>query len=107
MLVTYNADDKLKHSKTEWVSTSREAHPCLTWMQLGSSVTLWPLLQGARNEQTYFCGSAVLPANGHDLSFLSGLVAAAELGAPYPFPGNTEAHADYLRLRSMMLGLWA
>lgn len=107
MLVTYNADKKLEGVDTEWVSTSREAHPCLTFLQLGSSVMLWPVLQGARRDSTYFCGSAVLPANGHDLSFLSGLVAASELGAPYPFPNNKNAYSDYLRLRNMMLSIWA
>jgi hypothetical protein len=107
MLVTYNAEEKLKNTKTDWVSTSREAHPCLTFLQLGSSVMLWPVLQGARRDSTFFCGSAVLPANGHDLSFLSGLVAASELGAPYPFPNDKNALADFVRLRKMMLSIWA
>ncbi|GBG31197.1 L-amino-acid oxidase [Hondaea fermentalgiana] len=109
MLVSYNADSKLDAAGTdaEWVSTSREAHPCLTLFQLASSVVCWPFLQGARNGQTYFCGSAVLPANGHDLSFLSGVVAANELGAPYPFAHDPTAHDDYLRLRKLMLRFWA
>mmetsp|Transcript_4607 Transcript_4607/g.10064 ORF Transcript_4607/g.10064 Transcript_4607/m.10064 type:complete len:366 (-) Transcript_4607:58-1155(-) len=107
MLVTYNADKKLENEETEWISTSKEAHPCLTTWQMICSVILWPFLQGARNEQTYFCGSAVLPGNGHDLSFLSGLVAADEFGADYPFEDNENAKADYLRLRQMMLSIWA
>lgn len=109
MLVTYNADDKLDKAGTQadWVSTSREAHPCLTLFQLTSSVTGWPVLQGSRQGQTYFCGSAVLPANGHDLSFTSGVVAATQLGAPYPFEYDRDAHEDYMRLRSLMLQFWA
>ncbi|CAK9006429.1 8-desaturase) [Durusdinium trenchii] len=107
MMVTYNADKKLENVETEWVSTSREAHPCLTMKQLASSTTCWPMLQGARNGQTYFCGSAVLPANGHDMSFLSGLVAANELGAPYPFSHDPVATGDFERMRKLMLWFWA
>lgn len=106
MLVSYNADAKLEGLPTEWVSTSREAHPCLTLLQLGASVAAWPLLQGSRKGRTYFCGSAVLPANGHELSFVSGLVAASKLGAPYPFPEAQAARDDFDRLRSMMLRFW-
>ena len=36
----------------------------------------------------YFCGSTVTPGNGHDLSFLSGLVAASECGADFPYMGE-------------------
>jgi len=107
MLVTYNADKKLDGLDTEWVSTSREAHPCLTTWQMMSTTVLWPLLQGRRNAKCYFCGSAVLPGNGHDLSFLSGIVAATELGANYPFQKNKMAQQDFDRLRGMMLSAWA
>ena len=106
MLVSYNTEKELENEETEWVSTSREAHPCLTTWQMMASQILWPLLQGTRNGQTFFCGSAVTPGNGHDLSFLSGLIAASELGAPFPFSYNTEAAGDYERLRKMMFAFW-
>jgi len=102
MVVTYNADKKLENVDVQWVSTSREGHPCLTMLQLASSVAFWPLLQGQRAGQTFFCGSAVLPANGHDLSFVSGLAVAERFGAPYPFPGHLEAKDDLNKLNTIM-----
>lgn len=107
MLVSYNCEEKLRNVKAEWTVTSRDAHPCLTMWQSGTSVALWPLLQGFRNKQVYYCGSAFTPGNGHDLSLLSGFVVASELGAPYPFPESKEGSADFARLRRMMLGMWA
>jgi len=106
MLVTYNADKKLENEDTEWTVTSREAHPCLTTWQMFASNVLWPLLQGTRHQQTYFCGSACTPGNGHDLSFLSGLVAASQLGGDFPFDYDPNAKADFERLRSMMFSIW-
>lgn len=101
--VTYNGRQKLDNKEVEWISTSREAHPSLTMWHLFASQMLWPKLQGTRNGTTFFCGSAVTPGNGHDLSFLSGLIAATELGARYPFPRNEHAPKDFQQLRRMML----
>lgn len=107
MLVSYNCEDKLKGVKAEWTVTSRDAHPCLTMWQSAATMALWPVLQGFRDKQVYYCGSAFTPGNGHDLSLLSGFVVASELGAPYPFPHHKQGQADFDRLRGMMLGPWA
>lgn len=104
MFVSYNCRDKLKDKECEWTSTSREAHPSLTTWHLFSSQMLWPKLQGTRNKSTYFCGSAVTPGNGHDLSLLSGIIAATELGAEYPFATeDKKAERDFELLRKMMI----
>ena len=103
MLVTYNAEEKTKNVDAEWTVTSKEAHPCLTIFQMMSSIILWPTLQGARNNQVFFAGSAISAGNGHDLSLLSGFVAANLLtGTPYPFPTVKNGVADFERLKKMM-----
>lgn len=104
MFVSYNVRDKLKDEDCEWTSTSREAHPSLTTWQLFASQMLWPRLQGSRQKTTYFCGSAVTPGNGHDLSLLSGIITATELGATYPFK-TKKAIEDFNKLKAMMLPL--
>jgi hypothetical protein len=104
MLVSYNCEQANKEVDALWTVTARDAHPCLTFFQLIASNTIWPILQGTRSGQAWFCGSAITPGNGHDLSLLSGFVAAARLGAPYPFPGNSKGAEDYERLDNMMMG---
>ena len=53
----------------------------------------------------YYCSSFTTPEGGHDLSFLSGLVAARSVGAEYPFPlDGSPAVADYHLMQRMMLG---
>ena len=103
MLVSYNAPSKTEDVDVEWTVTSRDAHPCLTVWQMLASTFFWPFLQGNRNGQVYFCGSACTPGNGHDLSLLSGIVAAGQLGAPYPFPNSKYAKEDFERLTKMMV----
>jgi hypothetical protein len=58
------------------------------------------LISSASN--TLFCGSIATPGNGHDLSKLSGLAVAESVGADYPFPDLTAAHADFGRLKWIM-----
>ena len=59
-------------------------------------------LQG--NDGIYYCGTFTTPEGGHDLSFMSGLVAAHAVGAPYPFAGQSrEAVADFELMQKMML----
>ena len=79
------------------------AHPELTPMNLLVSQLLF-LVQGRRN--VFYASSYATPGNGHDLSLLSGFVAARLAGAPYPFPENAEAHADFKQLMSLMIGSW-
>ncbi len=63
---------------------------------------LMRLLQGRHG--IYYCGSFTTPEGGHDLSFLSGLVAARAIGADYPFENNASALADYQQMQRIMLG---
>jgi len=52
----------------------------------------------------YYCGTFTTPEGGHDLSFMSGLVAAHAVGASYPFgSANREAAADFRLMQKMML----
>jgi len=104
MLVSYNADSKTKSVDAAWTVTSRDAHPCLSRWSAFCTTQIWPMLQGTRNGRVYFCGSAVVPANAHDMSLLSGFVCAGALGADYPFPKAAHGAEDYERLRKIMLG---
>ena len=59
-------------------------------------------LQG--KDGIHYCGTFTTPEGGHDLSFMSGLVAAHAIGAPYPFPhDNPRAVADFNQMQRMML----
>jgi predicted NAD/FAD-binding protein len=59
-------------------------------------------LQG--RDDVYYCGTFTTPEGGHDLSFMSGLVAAHAIGAPYPFDrDNANAVADFRQMQKMML----
>jgi len=52
----------------------------------------------------HYCGTFTTPEGGHDLSFMSGLVAANAIGAPYPFSlDNPIAVADFNQMQRMML----
>ncbi len=48
-----------------------------------------------------FCGNSMTPANGHDLSLLSGFAVAELIGAKYPFGDNLSALRDYDRYKRM------
>jgi predicted NAD/FAD-binding protein len=61
------------------------------------------LVQGRRG--IHYCGSFTTPEGGHDLSFLSGLVAARSVGAAYPFAlDDSAAVADYHQMQRILLG---
>jgi predicted NAD/FAD-binding protein len=98
MLVSY---DGRPASAGERVIDNRRAHPSTSSANLVRAL-LYRYLQG--RDGLYYCGSYATPGNGHDLSLLSGLVVAEQLGAPYPFAGDREAWGDFCRLRRMMLG---
>ena len=52
----------------------------------------------------YYCSTFTTPEGAHDLSFMSGLVAARAVGAPYPFSRDNEnAVADFQLMQRMML----
>mmetsp|Transcript_116587 Transcript_116587/g.267607 ORF Transcript_116587/g.267607 Transcript_116587/m.267607 type:complete len:171 (+) Transcript_116587:77-589(+) len=102
MLVSYNAQERLQNSDVETSVTSKESHPSLTTMNVFFSQFFWPTRQGSRAGRFYFCGSAVTPGNGHDLSLTSGFAVAHALGADFPFPENELALEDFGRVRRMM-----
>lgn len=59
-------------------------------------------LQG--KDGLYYCSTFTTPEGAHDLSFMSGLVAAQAAGAPYPLRrDNREAVADFNLMQKMML----
>jgi predicted NAD/FAD-binding protein len=101
MLVSYNSEAAPDPLHRHAVVDNREAHPELSVGNLARAL-LWRLLQG--KDGLYYCGSLATPGNGHDLSLLSGLVVAEQIGAPYPFAADREACADFERLRRLMLG---
>eukprot|EP00009_Paramoeba_aestuarina_P000924 CAMPEP_0201513858 /NCGR_PEP_ID=MMETSP0161_2-20130828/5826_1 /ASSEMBLY_ACC=CAM_ASM_000251 /TAXON_ID=180227 /ORGANISM="Neoparamoeba aestuarina, Strain SoJaBio B1-5/56/2" /LENGTH=550 /DNA_ID=CAMNT_0047910235 /DNA_START=31 /DNA_END=1683 /DNA_ORIENTATION=+ len=98
MLVTYNSQHEHIDDVQGTVSNLR-AHPDLSVGNL-MCAQLLGLVQGERG--VYFCGSYTTPGNGHDLSLLSGLIVAHDIGAAYPFTNNPKAMADFHRLRGLM-----
>lgn len=101
MLVYYNKPKTLRLTHQQRVISNRRAHPDMSTGNLARALG-YRFLQG--KDGLYYCGSCATPGNGHDLSLLSGLVIAAQLGGSYPFSGDPEARADFLRLRRIMLG---
>ncbi|PRP95204.1 FAD-dependent oxidoreductase [Enhygromyxa salina] len=101
MLVSYNSSTDPDPDHVRRIIDNRGAHPELCTGNLVRAL-LYRFVQGKGG--MYFCGSYATPGNGHDLSLLSGLVVAAQIGAPYPFASNAQARADFERLRRIMLG---
>jgi predicted NAD/FAD-binding protein len=65
-------------------------------------MSMMRFLQG--KDGIHYCGTFTTPEGGHDLSFMSGLVAAHSIGAPYPFSrDNPNAVADFNQMQRMML----
>jgi hypothetical protein len=118
MLVTYNPHREIDPSLVVGEVRNRANHPCLSVQNLALAFLL-RLLQGGHSGSHYFCGAHTTPGNGHDLSLLSGLIAANAIGAEYPFdpkpgtegiidldkvdrPLEVKARADFNRLRAIM-----
>jgi len=99
MLVTFNSSKPLSDVQKR----IELPHPTHT-MSLRNLIimSMMRFLQGKGG--MYYCGTFTTPEGGHDLSFMSGLVAAKALGAPYPLPrDNPEAIADFNQMQRMML----
>ena len=99
MLVTFNSDKNLGAVQKR----IDLPHPTHT-MSLRNLLimSMMRFLQGKRG--MYYCGTFTTPEGGHDLSFMSGLVAAHAIGAPYPLPrDNPDAIADFNQMQRMML----
>jgi len=100
MLVTFNSDKPIDKVQGR-IDLPRANHTlCLRNLIIMSAMRF---LQGKND--IYYCGTFTTPEGGHDLSFMSGLVAARAIGAPYPLRGNNpEAVADFHQMQRMMLG---
>jgi predicted NAD/FAD-binding protein len=99
MLVTFNSKKAIGEVKKR----IELPHPTHT-MSLRNLIimSLMKFLQGKGD--LYYCGTFTTPEGGHDLSFMSGLVAASAIGAPYPFAGKSpNAVADFNQMQRMML----
>ena len=102
MLVTYASADqpppKIDPRKIFGNVDNRRAHPSLSFRNQAISLLI-RFVQGENG--IYFCGNAVTPANGHDLSLLSGFAVAELIGAKYPFENDAAALRDYHRFKRM------
>jgi predicted NAD/FAD-binding protein len=99
MLVTFNS----KKAIDKVQKRVDLPHPTHT-MSLRNMIimSMMRFLQG--KDGIYYCGTFTTPEGGHDLSFMSGLVAAHVIGAPYPFSqDNSDAVADFKQMQRMML----
>ncbi len=100
MLVTFNSNKSIDKVHQQ-IDLPRANHTlCLRNLLIMSAMRF---LQG-KNDM-YYCGTFTTPEGGHDLSFMSGLVAARAIGAPYPLRSdNPEAITDFHQMQRMMLG---
>ena len=97
--VTYGSPnpDKIKNKVGEVANYKNHPHLHLSGLVLAMCARF---IQG--NRGVYYCGSYATPANGHDLSFCSGIAVAVQIGAKYPFPEDKEAEMDFKRLTRIM-----
>jgi hypothetical protein len=98
MFVTYGPVPKIDEKKIYGKVDNRRAHPSLSLRNQAISLLI-RLVQGENG--MYFCGNSVTPANGHDLSLISGFAVAELIGAKYPFSDNSSALRDYNRYKKM------
>lgn len=100
MLVTFNSDKSIGKVQRR----IRLHHPNHT-LSVRNLIIMAAMrfLQG--KDGLYYCGTFTTPEGAHDISFMSGLVAARLAGAPYPLPRHRpEALEDYRQMQRMMLG---
>ncbi|CAF1451866.1 unnamed protein product [Rotaria magnacalcarata] len=104
MFVTYSPYDQpapqIDKKKIFGTVDNRQAHPSLSLRNQAISLLI-RLVQGESG--MYFCGCSVTPANGHDLSLISGFAVAELIGAEYPFADNLYALRDYNRFKRMCI----
>lgn len=104
MFVTYTSSDqpapKIDSRKIYGRVDNRRAHPSLSFRNQAIAL-LMRLVQG--EDGMYFCGNAVTPANGHDLSLISGFAVAELIGARYVFENDAGSLRDYQRFKRMCI----
>lgn len=100
MLVTFNSEKTIERAHAE-IDLHHPNHTLsLRNLMIMSAMRF---LQG--KDEIYYCGTFTTPEGGHDLSLMSGFVAARAIGAGYPFGNGTpEALADFRQMQRMMLG---
>ncbi len=99
MLVTFNS----KKSIEKVQKRVELPHPTHT-MSLRNLIIMSMMRFVQGKDGIHYCGTFTTPEGGHDLSFMSGLVAAHAIGAPYPFSQeNRSAVADFRQMQKMML----
>jgi predicted NAD/FAD-binding protein len=99
MLVTFNSRKAIGNVQKR----IELPHPTHTMSLLNLIImSMMRFLQGRGG--VHYCGTFTTPEGGHDLSFMSGLVAAHAIGAPYPFSqAHRSAVADFNQMQRMML----
>ena len=99
MLVTFNSKKVIGHVQKR----IELPHPTHT-MSLRNLIIMSMMRFVQGKDGIYYCGTFTTPEGVHDLSFMSGLVAAHAIGAPYPFAAdNPGAVADFNQMQRMML----
>lgn len=90
----------IDESKIVGTGAHFRAHPLYSPWNIMTMLSL-RLAQGRQG--IYYCANWTTPGNCHDMSLLSGIVAAHAIGADYPFP-DAHPHAvnDFKRLRGLM-----
>lgn len=86
-------------SKIRGTGNHARAHPLYSGWNVAAQLSL-RLIQG--KDGVFYCSNWTTPGNCHDMSLLSGFIAAHAVGAEYPFPDNKEAKKDFNRLRDLM-----
>ena len=100
MLVTFNSNKAI----AEVQKRVELPHPTHTLSLRNLAImSLMRFVQG--KDGMYYCGTFTTPEGGHDLSFMSGLVVAHAIGAPYPFVSGEgdPALADFRQMQRLML----
>jgi len=99
MLVTFNSRKAIEKVQKR-IDLPHSVHAVSLRNLLIMSMSRY--LQGKNG--LYYCSTFTTPEGAHDLSFMSGLVAAQAAGAPYPFSrDNVDALADFHLMQKMML----
>ena len=99
MLVTFNSKKAIDQVQAR-IDLPHPTHV----VSLRNMIIMWMIrfLQGKGG--MHYCGTFTTPEGGHDLSFMSGLVAAHSIGAPYPFSqDNVNAVEDFKLMQRLML----
>ena len=94
-----HAHRSIDEAKVVGSFSAPRSHPDLSYRNLAIT-QMMHLVQGRHG--IYYCGNWCGPGNGHDLSFLGGVVAACAVGADYPFEQNAGAKKDFAGMRQFM-----